>query len=105
MIVRLVAGEAAGLVAAYTRAVRQADRVRALLVAAVLDLHAVLVVPSLTEAGEPVVYLSPLTGPARARLAQILRSGAGPPVDAGQSVPEVPGTSPTTETGTEGRGL
>lgn len=79
MIVRLVAGEAARMVAAYARAVTQADRVRALLVAAELELHAVLVVPSLTEAGEPAVYLTPLTGPARARLAQILHSGAGPP--------------------------
>ncbi|MGH3904841.1 MAG: hypothetical protein ACRDTE_11725 [Pseudonocardiaceae bacterium] len=33
VIVRLVAGEAAGLVAAYARAVRQTDRVRGLLVA------------------------------------------------------------------------
>ncbi len=103
MIVPLVAREAAGLVAAYTRAVTQADRVRGLLVAAELDLHAVLVVPSLTETGEPVVYLNPLTDPARARLAQILHSGAGPPVDASQSVPEAPDTSQTTDT--EGRGL
>ncbi|MGH3905725.1 MAG: hypothetical protein ACRDTE_16305 [Pseudonocardiaceae bacterium] len=91
------------MVAAYARTVAQADRVRALLVAAELDPHAVLVVPSLTETGEPVVYLSPLTTPARQLLAQILHSGAGPPVNAGQSVPEVPGTSQTTET--EGGGL
>ncbi|MGH3902691.1 MAG: hypothetical protein ACRDTE_00570 [Pseudonocardiaceae bacterium] len=105
VMVRLVAGEAAGVVAVYARAVAQADRVRALLVAAELDLHTVLVVPSVSTAGEPVVYLTPLTGPARRLLARILRSGARPPpVDIGHDVPGLPDTTQTTETGTEGRG-
>jgi hypothetical protein len=73
MIFRLVVpGEAAGLVAAYDRAVARAQRVRALLVAAGLDGGSVLVVPSWTEAGEPVVYVS-------GDLAGILRGGLGPP--------------------------
>ncbi|HEY2763119.1 MAG TPA: hypothetical protein VGJ13_03770 [Pseudonocardiaceae bacterium] len=79
VIVRVVVGEAAGVVAAYVRAVSDAERVCVLLVAAEVDLHAVLVVPGLTEAGEPVVYLTALTDSARQRLARILRSGAGPP--------------------------
>ena len=79
VVVRLVAGEAAGVVAVYARAVAQADQVRALLVAAELDLDAVLVVPSVTAAGQPVVYLTGLTGPARTRLERILHSSAGPP--------------------------
>lgn len=79
VVVRLVAGEAAGVVAVYARAVAQADRMRALLVAADLDLDAVLVVPSVTAAGQPVVYLTGLTDPARIRLDRILRSSAGAP--------------------------
>ena len=80
MIFRLVMpGEAAGLVAAYDRAVARAQRVRALLVLAGLDGASVLVVPSWTEAGEPVVYVSGLTGAARQSLADILRGGVGPP--------------------------
>lgn len=82
MIFRLVvAGEAAGLVAAYDRAVARADRVRALLVLAGLDAASVRVVPSWTEAGEPVVYVSGLTVTAQWSLADILRSGVGPPPD------------------------
>jgi hypothetical protein len=80
MIFRLVVpGEAAGLVAAYDRAVARAKRVRALLVAAGLDAASVLVVPSWTEAGEPVVYLSGLTVCAQRELAGILRGDLGPP--------------------------
>ena len=97
VIVRLVAGEAAGVVAVYARAVAQADRMQALLVAAELDLDAVLVVPSVTTAGEPVVYLTGLTPTTRDQLAQILRSGG---------IPEVLHTTEAmTETGTEGGGL
>jgi hypothetical protein len=82
MIFRLVVpGEAAGLVAAYDRAVADTQRVRALLTAAGLDVGSVLVVPSWTEAGEPVVYLSGLTAAAQRRLADILRGGIGPPPD------------------------
>lgn len=79
VMVRIAAAEAAGVVAAYSRAVAEAGRVRVLLVAAEVDLEEVLVVPSLTEAGEPVVYLTALTDPARQRLERLLRSGAGPP--------------------------
>jgi hypothetical protein len=82
MIFRLVVpGEAAGLVAAYDRAVARAQRVRALLIAAGLDGGSVLVVPSWTEAGEPVVYLSGLTSAAQQGLADIVRGGVGPPPD------------------------
>jgi hypothetical protein len=81
MIFRLVVpgGEASRLVAAYDRAVARAQRVRALLALAGLDAALVLVVPSWTEAGEPVVYVSGLTEAARQRLADILRGGLGPP--------------------------
>jgi hypothetical protein len=80
MIFRLVVpGEAAGLVAAYDRAVARAQRVRALLVLAGLDAASVLVVPSWTEAGEPVVYVSGLTVCAQRDLAGIVRGGLGPP--------------------------
>jgi hypothetical protein len=80
MIFRLVVpGEAAGLVAAYDRAVTRAQRLRALLIAAGLDGGSVLVVPSWTEAGEPVVYLSGLTAAAQQSLADILRGGVRPP--------------------------
>ena len=82
MIFRLVMpGEAAGLVAAYDRAVIRAQRLRALLTTAGLDGGSVLVVPSWTEAGEPVVYLSGLTAAARQSLADILGGGVGPPPD------------------------
>jgi hypothetical protein len=80
MIFRLVVpGEAAGLVAAYDQAVTRAQRVRALLALAGLDATSVLVVPSWTEAGEPVVYLSALTAAAQRDLASILQGGLGPP--------------------------
>ena len=81
MIFRLVVpgGEASRLVAAYDRAVARAQRVRALLTLAGLDAASVLVVPSWTEAGEPVVYVSGLTEAARQSLADILRGGLGPP--------------------------
>ena len=59
----------------------RAQRMRALLVAAGLDAASVLVVPSWTEAGEPVVYLSGLTGAAQQSLANIVRGGVGPPPD------------------------
>jgi hypothetical protein len=52
--------------------------VRALLALAGLDAASVLVVPSWTEAGDPVVYVSGLTGAARQSLADILRGGLGP---------------------------
>lgn len=79
VFVRLVrAGEAAGIVAAHRRAVELAERVRALLVLAEVDIESVQVVPTLTEAGEPVVYLTGLTDSARACLAEILPAGAGP---------------------------
>jgi hypothetical protein len=82
MIFRLVVpGEAAGLIAAYDRAVARAQRVRALLVVAGVDAASVLVVPSWTEAGEPVVYVSGLTVGARQSLADILRGSLGPPPD------------------------
>jgi hypothetical protein len=80
MIFRLVVpGEAAGLVAAYDQAVARAQRVRALLVMAGLDAASVLVVPSWTETGEPVVYISGLTTAAQQSLANILQGGLGPP--------------------------
>ena len=81
MIFRLVVpgDEASRLVAAYDRAVARAQRVRALLALAGLDAASVLVVPSWTEAGEPVVYVSGLTEAARQSLAEILRGGLGPP--------------------------
>jgi hypothetical protein len=82
MICRLVGpGEAAGLIAAYERAVARAQRVRALLITAELDAGSVLVVPSWTETGEPVVYVSGLTDTAQRHLAEILRSGLGPAPD------------------------
>jgi hypothetical protein len=83
MIFRLVAPgeEASRLVAAYDRAVARAQRVRALLVLAGLDAASVLVGPSWTEAGEPVVYVSGLTVRARQSLADVLRGSLGPPPD------------------------
>jgi len=83
MIFRLVVPgeEASRLVAAYDRAVTRAQRVRAMLVVAGLDTTSVLVVPSWTEAGEPVVYVSGLTISARQSLADILRGGVSPPPD------------------------
>jgi hypothetical protein len=83
MIFRLVVPgeEASRLVAAYDRAVARAQRVRALLVLAGLDAASVLVVPSWTEAGEPVVYVSGLTVCARQSLADILGGSLGPPPD------------------------
>jgi hypothetical protein len=82
MIFRLVVpGEAAGLVAAYDRAVADAQRLRALVIAAGIDGGSVLVVPSWTEAGEPVVYLSGLTAAAQQSLVDILRGGVRPPPD------------------------
>ncbi|MGH4025179.1 MAG: hypothetical protein ACRDRV_11430 [Pseudonocardiaceae bacterium] len=95
VMVRLLAGQAAEVVAVYAQAVAQADRVRALLVAAELDLDAVLVVPSLTAAGQPVVYLTGLTSPARTRLDRILHRSAGPPPqDTSPGMPERPVTDP-----------
>ncbi|MGH3857629.1 MAG: hypothetical protein ACRDR6_29900, partial [Pseudonocardiaceae bacterium] len=58
-----------------------AQRVRTLLALAGLDTSSVLVVPSLTEAGQPVVYLSTLTDAARRHLAQILPGALRPPPD------------------------
>jgi hypothetical protein len=82
MIFRLVLpGEAARLVAAYDQAVARAQRLQALLVATGLDATSVRVVPSWTEAGEPVVYLSALTSHAQLHLADIVRDGIGPPPD------------------------
>ena len=83
MIFRLVVPgeEASRLVAAYERAVARAERVRTLVVAAGLDAASVLVVPSWTEAGEPVVYVSGLTACARQSLADIIRGSLGPPPD------------------------
>ena len=79
MIFRVVgAEEARRVVAAYCRAVSDAAKLRALLVAAELDAETVLVVPSLTEAGEPVVYLV-VTGPVGQRLARIVTGAARPP--------------------------
>jgi hypothetical protein len=74
-------GEAAGIVAAYSRAAALAQRVRTLLALAGLDVDSVLLVASLTEAGEPVVYLSALTDPARRRLAQLQPDVLHPPPD------------------------
>lgn len=90
VMVRITAAEAAGVVAAYSRAVAEAERVRVLLVAAELDLEGVSVVPSLTEAGDPVVYLTMLTDPARQLLQRLLRSGAGPPSPRGVLPPPRP---------------
>jgi hypothetical protein len=91
VVVRLVSGEAAGVVAVYARAVAQAERVRALLVAAGLDLDAVLVVPSVSAAGQPVIYLTGLTSPARTQLHGIVHGSAGPPPqDTGSWVSEGP---------------
>ncbi len=88
MIFRLVApGEARRVVDAYRRAVAYAQRVRAALVSAGLDADTVLVVPSLTEACEPVVYVTAVTGTAARRLAHILGGGAGPPPSAPRSPP------------------
>jgi hypothetical protein len=82
MICRLVEpGEAAGLIAAYDQAVARAQRVRALLITAGLDAGSVLVVPSWTETGDPVVYVSGLTDTAQQHLAEILCSGLGPSPD------------------------
>jgi hypothetical protein len=82
MIFRLVVPgeETSRLVAAYDQAVARAQRVQALLVVAGLDTASVLVVPSWTEAGEPVVYVSGLTGSAQQSLANIMR-GVGPSPD------------------------
>ncbi len=83
MFFRVVgSGESPGLFAAYRRAMSDAARLRALLVAAELDAETVLVVPSLTEAGEPVVYLV-VNGPAGQRLARVVTGGSRPPPDAG----------------------
>lgn len=59
---------------------------RVLLVAAEVNLKGVLVVPSLTNTCQPVVYLTGLTDSARRQVADILRGGAGPPLSARQSV-------------------
>ncbi|MGH3672879.1 MAG: hypothetical protein ACRDSH_19980 [Pseudonocardiaceae bacterium] len=85
MIFRLVVPgeEASRLVAVYDRAVARAQRVRMLLVLAGLDAPSVLVVPSWTEAGEPVVYVSGLTVSARQSLAEILRPSPPPDDDRG----------------------
>ncbi len=72
-------GDAAGVVAAHSEAVTLAQQVRASLDAAGVDVGSVLVVPSLTEACEPVVYLTALTDPAQLSLSRILEGGAGPP--------------------------
>lgn len=71
-------GEAPRLFAAYCQAASNAARLRALLVAAGLDAETVLVVPSLTEAGEPVVYLL-VNGPIGQRLARIVTGATRPP--------------------------
>jgi hypothetical protein len=73
--------EASRLVAAYARALTRAQQVRELLVLAGLDGDAVLVVPSWTQAGEPVVYVSGLTARARQCLADIVGGDMGPPPD------------------------
>ena len=73
--------EASRLVAAYSRALTRAQRVRELLVLAGLDGDSVLVVPSWTEAGEPVVYVSGLTARTQQRLADIVGGGVSPPPD------------------------
>ena len=84
MIFHLVMpGEAARLVAAHDRAVVLARRVRTLLTAAGFDAGSVQVVPSWTEQGGPVVYVSGLTGPARQGLAEILQGVRPPPDDRG----------------------
>lgn len=72
-------GAAPQVVVSYGRAVMSAARLRTVLVSAGLGAETVLVVPSLTEAGEPVVYLNALTDPAAESLAHILRGGTGPP--------------------------
>lgn len=97
MTFRLVGpgAEAARVVAAYGRSVVLGARVRELLLAVGLDAEAVLVVPGLTESGEPVVWLTPLTSRAGLRLAQILGGGVGrfgcgpapPPDDSGGHYP------------------
>jgi hypothetical protein len=80
VFLRLVApGEAAEVIAALGRAVELAERVRVLLVLAEFDVGSVQVVPSLTEAGEPVVYLTGLTDSARRCLVQVLPGSAGLP--------------------------
>ncbi|MGH3889061.1 MAG: hypothetical protein ACRDSZ_21320 [Pseudonocardiaceae bacterium] len=92
VIFRLVTpGETAGVVAAHGEAVTLAQQVRAILIVAGVDSGSVLVVPSLTEACEPVVYLTTLTDCARLRLAQILRGGDGPSPGA---QPRMIGSSP-----------
>lgn len=73
--------EASRLVAAYSQALTRAQRLRELLVLAGLDGDSVLVVPSWTEAGEPVVYVSGLTARAQQRLADIVGGGVSPPPD------------------------
>lgn len=84
MIFHLVMpGEAARLVAAHDQAVILARRVRTLLAAAGFDAGSVQVVPSWTEQGGPVVYVSGLTGPARQGLAEILHGVRPPPDDRG----------------------
>ncbi len=74
-------GEAARVVAAYQRAEALASRVRALMVAAGLPVDRLWVVPSLTDACEPVVYVTAL-GPVGRQLASIVVE-ARPPPDAG----------------------
>lgn len=86
-------GQAAQVVAAYARAVRQAERERALLVAAGME-----------SGGLSVVYLTALTDTARARWERIACGGAGPPPQAGPGVLDTTATTGTTQTtGTEDR--
>ncbi len=71
-------GEAARVVAAYQRADALAERVRTLMLAAGLPLDRLWVVPSLTDACEPVVYVTALGSVGR-QLTRIVVEPRPPP--------------------------
>jgi hypothetical protein len=71
-------GEVAGLVAAYRRAVRGADQLRAELVVAGVDPEDLTVVAGLDDDGQPVVHVSALPVVA-VRLAALIVDDSGSP--------------------------
>ncbi len=74
----VASGEVAGLMAAYRRAVRGADQLRAGLIAAGLDPDELTVVAGLGEDGESVVHVTAFPVLAVA-LSALLADDAGPP--------------------------
>lgn len=74
----VISGEVPGLMAAYRRAVRGADQLRAGLIAAGLKPDDLTVVAGLSEDGQPAVHVTALPVVAVA-LATLLADDTGPP--------------------------